>query len=96
MATDGPQYLDVGRSDAGATPELLKATEMVIDLLRGFSHREAISILVNAAAMATVDTHDTEASALDVPRRFRRDFERCIRLNFDTIKRENKNDQSRR
>lgn len=78
--------LSIDRSEPGATPEALKATETVVGLLYGFSNKLAQSILMNAVAMVLAHVSDSETAAVESTKQFRKEVERCIRVNYQTFK----------
>lgn len=93
MGKDGPTQLSMNRAEVGATPESLKATEAVVDLLQGFQLRLALSILTNATALVLCHVCPTETKALEESRAFKKQVDRCIETNFHSLK-EGRNDQS--
>lgn len=75
--------LSLDYAEPGATAEALKATEVVIGVLNGFSNKLAQSILMNAAAMVLCHVCRSETEAVEESKRLRREIERCIRMNYD-------------
>lgn len=78
--------LSMALAEDGATPEVLRATEVVVQLLNGFTNKLAQSVLMNASAMVLCHVCDTETEAVEESKRLRREIERCIRVNFASFK----------
>lgn len=84
--SDGPTILSMDRTEPGATPEALKATEVVVELLNGFTPKLALSILSNATAILLCHIRNSETEAVEETKRMRREIERCIRANYKYFK----------
>lgn len=86
---------DISRAEPGYTGEAGKATEVVVQLLSGFTFKLAYSILTNAAAIVICHRSSTESKAVDEARVFRRELERAIRLNYQNFNKGKPDDESK-
>lgn len=77
-----PFRFDIAKAEAGATPEMLKATESIMDLLRGFGKQVALTALVNAVAIVIAETCDGEVASLEEAKYFRKAVEHALTVNY--------------
>lgn len=87
MSSEKPTVtFDYDYADPGATTDMFKATETIAELVKGFDKVTTYTALLNAIGIAICQFSDTETEAMEENRRFKRELDRCVQKNYQSVR----------